>query len=225
MSNNPFLKSRESNNRFQFLDDPTVNNHTTNDKKTANTYVSSEKSFTKPPNRRPTNNFKNRREPEKIKHVEINVETEYFPDLVPNKKISDKSITDSTKFKDILTTQLEEIVIIGNNIRPGWVEISRTKTNTKSNYNIGPPSPYKFQRQKLEKTPNYVMSKAIESMKYNWDKYKAEYDSINGDGAYDEKYTLPPVYGPDYDSYDDSYEDDDSYDSENDSYSYDENDN
>ena len=235
MSNNPFLKS---NNRFQFLDDPIDNNHTIKDKNPAIPYVSSEKSFAKSSNgrderrderrddrrddrrderrddrrddRKPNNNFRNRREPEKIKikQVEINVETEYFPDLVPNKKDTDKK--ESTKFKDILTTQIEEIVNDGNNIRPGWVEISRTKTTNKTIYNIGP---YNFQRQNPEKTPNYIMSKAIESMKYNWDKRKAEYDSINGEGAYDEKYILPPVYGPEYDSYDD-----DSYDDESDSY-------
>jgi hypothetical protein len=111
-----------------------------------------------------------------------------------------------------LTTQLEEIVPIGNNIRPGWMEISRNKTTNKITYNIGP---YKFQRQKLEKTPNYIMSKAIESMNKRWDIYKEQYDSINGEGAYDEKYTLAPVYGAEYDSYDDE---NDSYDDENDSY-------
>ena len=118
-----------------------------------------------------------------------------------------------------MKTQIEEIVPIGNAIRPGWVEISRTKTSNKVIYNIGPMIPNKFQIQKLEKNPNYFMSKAIESMKYNWDKYKAEYDCINGEGAYDETYTLPPVYGAEYE-YDD--DDDDSYDDENDSYDDDE---
>ena len=42
-------------------------------------------------------------------------------------------------------------------------------------------------------------------MQRNWDRYQIEYDIIHGDGAYNEMYVLPPVYGEEYD--DDSMSD------------------
>ena len=42
-------------------------------------------------------------------------------------------------------------------------------------------------------------------MKYRWDKYEDDYDKLNGEGAYIEKYRLIPIYGDEYDDDVDSY--------------------
>ena len=55
--------------------------------------------------------------------------------------------------------------------------------------------------------------RVAEEMKRRWEKYKEEYDEFNGEGAYDEKYTLPSIYDSDYDIEDES--DDDEYEDSN----------
>jgi hypothetical protein len=61
-----------------------------------------------------------------------------------------------------------------------------------------------------EDDPNYIMFKVVEAMKKSWDLYEREYDAINGEGAYAEKFRLPPVYGPEYDT--ETEEDESEYD-------------
>ena len=62
------------------------------------------------------------------------------------------------------------------------------------------------------------MNKAIEIIQERWNKYKEEYDELNGEGSYDEKYSLSPVYGPEYDT---EYENEDAVDDEYNYTSYD----
>ena len=40
---------------------------------------------------------------------------------------------------------------------------------------------------------------------------KEEYDELNGEGAYDEKYKLSPIYDSEYDTEDEEYEECDEY--------------
>ena len=47
---------------------------------------------------------------------------------------------------------------------------------------------------------NYNMIKAVETMKSNWDNYEKQYDSIHGEGAFDDRFKLTPIYGPEYDT-------------------------
>ena len=51
------------------------------------------------------------------------------------------------------------------------------------------------------------MIRGIEKMKRGWEKYKEAYDDFNGEGAYDEKYTLSSIYDSEYDIEDESDED------------------
>jgi len=103
-------------------------------------------------------------------------------------------------------------------IEPGWVKISRSKFNNEIIKNYGLPTEYEIQLKKqaeLENDLHYCMTRGIEKMKRRWEKYKENYDDFNGEGAYDEKYTLPSIYDSDYDIEDESdeyeYEDTDSY--------------
>jgi len=136
-------------------------------------------------------------------------------ELMPNKEIIVNNYENmevspiSTKFKDILNNVIKP-EIEGNKIqvRPGWIEISKIKTSGKIIYNYGSTIPNdikKKQEEELENDPNYIMDKAVTIMQRNWDRYQIEYDIIHGDGAYNEMYVLPPVYGEEYD--DDSMSD------------------
>jgi hypothetical protein len=156
------------------------------------------------------NNYKNRsppKQPEPIKEVTIDITTEYFPDLVPLKTEPSKTLQQSKlsfNFKDIVNTRIEEEIINEKDIiKPGWVQISKSKTSNEIIWKHGPLTPYQIQQQKqeeLENNINYCMNKAIETMKERWDKYEQEYDEINGEGAYDERFRSSPVYGPEYDT-------------------------
>ena len=44
------------------------------------------------------------------------------------------------------------------------------------------------------------------SLQNNYEIYEKEYDSINGEGSYDKKFRLSPVYGSEYDSNSESEE-------------------
>jgi len=231
MSNNPFLKSKESNknsnnnsnktsnNRFQFLEPDEADNKTLKkEKKISSKYDSTDNSFTKPSirreDRREYNNYRNRppqKKPEPIKEVTIDITTEYFPDLVPAKtessELSEPSIKQSklyVNFKDIVNTRIQEEIIIETDIvNPGWVKISKSKTSNELIWKYGPSTEYTIKvkkQEELENNINYCMNKAIETMKERWDKYEKEYDEINGEGAYAEKFRSSPVYGPEYDT-------------------------
>jgi hypothetical protein len=120
---------------------------------------------------------------------------------------TDPSIKQSklnVNFKDIVNTRIEEEIIIETDIvNPGWVQISKSKTSNELIWKYGPSTEYTIKLKKqeeLENDLNYCMNKAIETMKERWDKYEQEYDEINGEGAYDEKFRSSPVYGPEYDT-------------------------
>ena len=138
--------------------------------------------------------------------------TEEFPELFNNKKHNtnnSNNINESSKFKDILTNVIED-----NNtnkisqIPAGWLQLSivNKKTVTKN----GPLTQHliDIEKQKeLENDINYNMSIIVKSIQKNYEVNKQVYDSINGEGAYDERFRLSPVYGSEYDSESDSYDD------------------
>ena len=66
-------------------------------------------------------------------------------------------------------------------------------------------------QEELDNNINYCMNQEIEKMKYRWDKYKEKYDELNGEGAYDEKYKLSPIYDSEYDTEDEEYEECEEY--------------
>jgi hypothetical protein len=235
MSNNPFLKSKESNNRFNFLDDEDTNKSSfkeySNKSNRKNIeYDASQNSFTKPSkprdrdrdrdsyrqNNRRHNDYRPR-EPSPPPVVELDAnDTTLFPELTPIKE-NTTIVKASTNFKDILTTVIEQEKPKTNPIPPGWVKIS--SINRKIVYNYGTKTDWMMKQEKqeeiqtqLDEDPNYIMFQAIEQMKKNWDLYERNYDSINGEGAYDERFRLSPVYGPEYDTESESEEEDNSQD-------------
>jgi hypothetical protein len=240
MNNNPFLKSKESNNRFNFLDDEDTNKSSFKESSNKSNrknihYDSSQNSFTqssKPRDRdgdrdrdrdrdsyrnnnRRNNDYKPRpREPSPPPViVELDAtDSNLFPELTPIKE-NTTIVKASTNFKDILTNVIEDEKPKVNPIPPGWLQLS--SVNGKTVFDYGPKTAWMIKQEKqeeleaqLDEDPNYIMFQAIEQMKKNWDRYERNYDSINGEGAYAERFRLPPVYGPEYDT--ESEEEDDS---------------
>ena len=228
--------NKQNNNRFQFLDKELDVTQIKKEKKPISTYDSTDNSFTRrdeprrdEPRRddsrrddsrrddlRRNNNFKDGPKKAPIKKAIFDLENEYFPDLVStNEDSSNISQQPNSNFKDILNMRNQpEILPFQEYIEPGWVKITRSKNNNEIIKNYGLPTEYEIQLKKqaeLENDFHYCMTRGIEKMKRGWEKYKEEYDEFNGEGAYDEKYTLPSIDDQDYDIEDESDEDDDYY--------------
>jgi hypothetical protein len=121
-----------------------------------------------------------------------------FPDLIKN------SITpldsSSNNYKDIITSSHINIYNSEKNtVPPGHIEISNI--NNKICFKQGPLTPYQIKVNNLNHyndflsgEPNYIMNNAINYMKKNWENYRIDYDSVYGEGAYEEKF----IYKNDY---------------------------
>ena len=58
------------------------------------------------------------------------------------------------------------------------------------------------------------MYKIGNALQTNYEIYEKEYDSINGEGSYDNKFRLSPVYGSEYDSNSEIEENNDEHDND-----------
>lgn len=222
MSNNTF-----TNNRFHFLDDD--NNKAPfksvkKEKKTA-LYESSNNSFSRDRERPRYNDYPSHnsfrqinKESSKTKEVKsFNIQEIEFPEIHQSIKASNETSSDSFKFKDALNKKKDKMLnseLAKNTVKPGWVEISRV--NRKTVIKEGQLTPYFIEQKKkeeYEKTTNYLMNTAITTMIKRWERYIEEYNSIHGDGAYEELYVLPHTYGPEYDTEEELEDSNDSDDS------------
>jgi len=156
---------------------------------------------------------------DKKKEIIFNLETTSFPSLGTNSDVSNATVVQNYK---IAVTTLPKIAVSKDEIRPGWVEITKKsgKNHGMNIYTYGQETEYQKQqreRTEIENTPHFIMNKAVSLMKISDDRYIRNYNSINGEGAYEEKFVMSPVYGSDYSS--DEFENDDG-DDDNDSYEY-----
>jgi len=205
---NPFL---QTSNRFRFLDmDPEpvkpVSNRPVNTVKDL-----SENTFLRP--RQNNNNdqrYRPRRhnqEPPKPKVIpQFTMVEEMFPTLGAN--ISTNETTCNQNYKDVISTRLEKEEE-KNKVPSGWVEIRQVKGVC--HYRYGSETHYQMKcrlREEFESTPHYIMNKAVTEIMKKRDNHITEYDSIHGEGAYEERFVLPPVYGPEYDTEEEEFTDD-----------------
>ena len=145
----------------------------------------------KKPNSRPTsrpsiNSFSSKKyeEKEKPKQHDFIFTDEFFPILAPI--VSNNNV--NTSFKDAL----EQHVIIekSKTLPSGWVEINKSEEEEdKTNYNL-------------------LMNNIIKTTLNKHYNHKLNYDSINGEGAYDELHYLKPIYDIDLDEDSDEHTDD-----------------
>jgi hypothetical protein len=229
---NPPNKTRNNevdNNRFKLLDIEEKDTRNKKDKdkdKDKKPNLVSENIFTRPSSSSQNVSFhrdyRSKRRPpppQEIPKPVFNLTNELFPDLGANHKkettieeVNEDIKKDITKshinYRDIVNIEIEGEVIKSDGkdiVKPGWVEI--TSKRGINIYRYGAPTEYlKKMREKeeWENTPHFIMNKAVMLMSKKWDNYKLEYNSIHGEGAYEERFVLDPVYGPEYDIESDS---------------------
>ena len=128
-----------------------------------------------------------------------------FPTLV-NTKECDTIVQNSTKFKDILNNFIEEDIIENKDIfLPGWLQLTILN---------GKVLKKEYEEVIVEEELNYNMYKIGNALQTNYEIYEKEYDSINGEGSYDNKFRLSPVYGSEYDSNSEIEENNDEHDND-----------
>jgi hypothetical protein len=228
MRNNRFLNKKE-NNRFKFLNDDDTDNSSLKNKQNKKKveYEPSKNSFTQPLRERvqqryddgykhrdrDINRWYGNKEYEHINNrfksdtkkqlpqVEIDFNnTELFPELIDKKENNINDNSDMLNFKYILNN-IEDTPKNTDKILPGWIQI--TMVNKKVVIENGPPTLYSINMEKqkeLENDINYNINNIVKAMTKIYEENEKSYDSINGEGAYEERFKLLPVYGPEYDS-------------------------
>jgi hypothetical protein len=134
--------------------------------------------------------------------VDVN-NLDMFPELkinVPQSNIN----TSNLSFKTILNTKTAETNDEEPDIiLPGWIKLTRNKNMKKKDKEV------KVEVEE-EEDLNKVMDKIILEMEDKWNRYEYIYDQIHGDGAYVDKFVLPPVYGVEYETDSETEEDNNS---------------
>jgi hypothetical protein len=196
MKNNPFLQSKTSKKadaRFQLSD-----------------------SYDEKPYQRENTRYKNIQSMNSntvgfIKPIEekvVRIDTtslELFPKLYDPKDTNTRNDPTfkktSTNFRDAIN-KVNENNTIENPILPGWIKISYQNGKVVTHY--GPETAFQKEMKEntehqaiLDKDLNYLMGQAINKMQENREKYIEYYDLLHGEGAYEEKFVLSPVYHSD----------------------------
>ena len=163
-----------------------------------------DKNFTQP--RKPDGApFRSQRRPvieARIAAPTFNMEEHSFPNLGNNSSSPQLTVTNET-FKDIVKTVKQSSIDEQNSIRPGWVEVTGVKGKTAYSYRYGEKTEYQTkmeERDEIEATPNYIMNAAINNIVKQRERHITEYNSIHGDGEYENRYIMSPCYGSEYDT-------------------------
>jgi hypothetical protein len=135
----------------------------------------------------------------------FNIEQHVFPNLgnmqmQMQPKIDDKIAKD---FKDVVNTVIDKTVDDQNSIKPGWVEVTRIKGQTRCSYRYGEKTEYQTKIEEIEKikaSPNYIMNTAINNILKQRERHITEYNNIHGDEAYEDRFIMSPCYGSEYET-------------------------
>jgi hypothetical protein len=125
---------------------------------------------------------------------------EAFPDLLSTNKPIITTATLTKKYSDITATVNEVQKVENNPVPPGWIQFTRTKGKSSFDVLHGDKTKRELemdQEDALLDNPAYIYNKMIETLSNNWTRYKVQYDSIHGEGAYDLVYYSAPVYPED----------------------------
>jgi uncharacterized protein YcbK (DUF882 family) len=142
-------------------------------------------------NRFLTNKHKNESKFVTKNNLDIN-SLELFPELKTNIPQTDGVNTNNLSFKTILNTKTAETNHEEPDIiLPGWIKLTKNKNMKKKDKEV---------IEEVEEDLNKVMDKIILEMEDKWNRYEYIYDQIHGEGAYADKFVLPPVYGEEYET-------------------------
>jgi hypothetical protein len=203
MSNNPFLKQKNTNNRFNNLitEKPVVSSK--------NTFLS-KKQEELIPNVIKNSNTTVSNSSVSNKKKTVFVLEEEFP-LLCETHASHMTNENTFKFTDAVNTVIEEIVA-EEVVRPKWVSYARQNGTTivhQGTHVLEKLKRYNEQ-QLLENSPNTLMKNVVDKLEKKWEKFRVDYDLIHGEGTYNQTYILPPVYGQEYELDDEEYYEDNS---------------
>lgn len=113
------------------------------------------------------------------------IKNENFPELLPKSSLKvEKLPLNSVTKAETTTTTTTQITKILNTIQSGFVseEIPNGFLEPK------PLTKPKNERNKDERT------KVIDAIMQNWDRYRDQFESVYGEGVYDDIYSSPPIY-------------------------------
>ncbi len=197
---NPFLKQKNTNNRFNSLisDKPDI--------------------FSK-------NSFSHKQQTDVVSKKNLTkkqfVLEEEFP-LLCETQSSPTTSENTCKFKDAVNMVIPEEIIEEVKVLPKWVSYSRQNGTTIINQGsyILEKIKKEHEQQILDNSPNTLMKHITDKLQKNWEQFRIDYDLIYGEGSYNQEYILPPVYGPEYENDDDDYYDDNSSNEYNDNNEY-----
>jgi hypothetical protein len=196
MSNNPFLKQKNTNNRFNNLitEKPIVSSK--------NTFLP-KKQEAPIPNIIKMNNtsVSNKKKAVFVLEEEFPLLCETHASLITNEN--------TFKFTDAVNTVIEETVE-EEVVRPKWVSYARQNGTTivhQGTHVLEKLKRYNEQ-QLLENSPNTLMKNVVDKLEKKWEQFRVDYDLIHGEGAYIQTYILPPVYGQEYELDDEEYYED-----------------
>ena len=205
MSNNPFLKQKNTNNRFNNLisDTQSVSSNNTflQKKQKNNDFVKPDTKVSKKQTHmdvvKPDTKVVNKKQ-------SVFVLEEEFPLLCESHTIL---IENTLKFTDAVNTVIAEEIVEEAKVLPKWVSYSRQNGTTIVNTGSYIIEKLRLEKEQeiLENSPNVLMKNVIDKLQKKWEQFKVEYDLIHGDGSYDNLYILPPVYGPEYELDDEDY--------------------
>ena len=208
MSNNPFLKQKNTNNRFNNLisDTQSVSSNNTflQKKQKNNDFVKPDTKVSKKQTHmdvvKPDTKVVNKKQT-------VFVLEEEFPLLC---ETHTTFIENTLKFTDAVNTVIAEEIVEEAKVLPKWVSYSRQNGTTIVNTGSYIIEKLRLEKEQqiLENSPNVLMKNVIDKLQKKWEQFKVEYDLIHGDGSYDNLYILPPVYGPEYELDDEDYYDD-----------------
>ena len=208
INNNKFLDYSKKPNRFTFLGSDEDNNQSYNfdkprdnirEKERSNNIFLTNKSnavnkasqvFRTPPLIIKSNKFSN------IKTKCELIDSD-FPELCiqPIKNVT-QNVNENISFKAAINVSNNNVDITNNpenNIDPGWVQIQTI--NKQIVFKYGPNSTNDNNNDEyMQKCVEHNMNNAIAIMSTNWDKYRTNYDELNGEGSYDDVYYLSQNY-------------------------------
>lgn len=210
MSNNPFLKQKNTNNRFNNLISDTQTSSSNNiflQKKQKNIDVVTKVSDKKQTHMDVVKTVSDKKQTVSDKKQKVFVLEEEFPLLCESHSTL---IENTLKFTDAVNTVIAEEIVEEAKVLPKWVSYSRQNGTTifyEGSY-ILEKLRLEKEQQILENSPNVLMKNVIDKLQKKWDNFKVDYDLIHGDGSYADMYILPPVYGPEYELDEEDYYDD-----------------
>lgn len=115
-----------------------------------------------------------------------------FPELLFSSNFCKKEITDLNFLEATTVINDEKHSNEPWEVKPGWVYLTK---NIKDNTTVWNPQ---LKEEQDKSGDNY--QKFFSQMTLNWEKYKKQYEEINGDGSYDATYGVYEVedYGEEF---------------------------